>query len=164
MKRRELKTPIAAHETVSPRDHTVLPAAQQRRRFRHNTSRSRYSIRRPTEGSRLSQPCPRRGRANGRGQVRTWTPRVSVRKVGSERLTHSTTAHNGVNLCFEFQLLTTRQQKEEKIILVELNELVNKSFYNDENLMECEKSNKKAQQLVGQCETRCHSSHSDCRL
>ena len=64
-------------------DHTVLPATRQRRRSRHNHSRSRYLICRPTEGSRLSQPCARRGRANGCGQVRNWTPRVSARKVRS---------------------------------------------------------------------------------
>ena len=44
-----------------------LPANRQRRQQHHNPSRSRYSICRPTEGSRLSQPCAPRGRANGHG-------------------------------------------------------------------------------------------------
>ena len=66
--------------------HTVLPATQQRRRYRHNPTRSRYSIRRPSEGSRRSQPCVHHGRANSRGQVRTWTPHVSARKVRERTL------------------------------------------------------------------------------
>ena len=39
--------------------------------------------------SGLSQPYGHRGRANGRGQVRTWTVRVSARSLRSERLNHS---------------------------------------------------------------------------
>ena len=74
-------------------DNPGLPATRQRRRSSHNTSRSRYLISHPTEGSRLSQPCARRGTANGRGQVRTWTPCVRARKVRGDRLNHSGTAN-----------------------------------------------------------------------
>ena len=59
----------------------LLPATRQRRRSRHNPSQSRYSIRRPSEGSRLSQPCARRG------QVLTWPPRTSTENYEANALT-----------------------------------------------------------------------------
>ena len=74
----KLNTGIAIHETVSPLRKLVghMGSHSFTCHPTEATFRSRYSIRRPTEGSMLkSRPCARRGRANGRGQVRTWIPR-----------------------------------------------------------------------------------------